>query len=102
MSGKFTKNGELRMNEKEFIMSFQGSLDYVDFLAPIGELRQLFREIDLDGDGWITYKEYFEFLKHFFSYLPQCTVQALSRNPSLATTPMTSPLHSARSNISDN
>jgi hypothetical protein len=24
------------MNEKEFIMSFQGALDYVEFLAPMG------------------------------------------------------------------
>lgn len=46
----FSKSKELFMNEKEFIMSFQGALDYVDFLAPIGELRQVFKEIDTDQD----------------------------------------------------
>jgi hypothetical protein len=46
----FSKSKELFMNEKEFIMSFQGALDYVDFLAPIGEMRQVFKEIDTDQD----------------------------------------------------
>lgn len=90
-SGRFSRSRELLMNRDEFIMSFQGALDYIEFLAPTAELKHLFREIDADRDGWISYKEYFEFLKHFFSYLPACTKQALSNNPSLAGTPLTSP-----------
>lgn len=58
---------------KEFIMVFQGALDYLEFLAPMKELKQLFKEIDTDCDGLITYKEYFNFLTHFFGFLPPST-----------------------------
>jgi hypothetical protein len=98
-SGMFTRSRDLVMNRQEFIMSFQGALDYIEFLAPVAELKQLFREIDANKDGWISYKEYFEFLKHFFSYLPECTKKAITRNPSLVATPNTSPLNSARSGV---
>ena len=74
VKGMYSCGKDRVMNEKEFIMSFQGSLDYVEFLAPMGELKRLFREIDEDCDGWISYKEYFEFLRLFFSYLPKSTV----------------------------
>jgi Ca2+-binding EF-hand superfamily protein len=29
----------------------------------------LFHEIDLDKDGWITYEDYFAFLKEYFGSL---------------------------------
>lgn len=58
-SGMFSRSKELIMNLNEFIMSFQGALDYIEFLAPMGELKQLFKEIDANRDGWISYKEYF-------------------------------------------
>jgi len=54
------------MNLKEFIMTLEDCLKYID-VKPLGkELEVLFSDIDQDNDGWISYKTYFEFLRTYF------------------------------------
>lgn len=38
-------------------------------VAPEDLLSLLFKEIDLDHDGWISYEVYFMFLKYYFGGL---------------------------------
>lgn len=54
------------MNSQEFVLTLTDALSYLKASATEQELRTLFSEIDLDRDGLITYKEYFEFLKLYF------------------------------------
>jgi Ca2+-binding EF-hand superfamily protein len=70
-------------------------------LAPMNELKRLFKEIDTDMDGWISYKEYFEFLKHFFNYLPSSTIEVLKKYPELIETHTESLGHSELSDTED-
>lgn len=57
------------MDVQEFILTLTDALRYLRATASDSELRTLFSEIDLDRDGLISYKEYFEFLKLYFGSL---------------------------------
>ncbi len=64
---KMFSNGENRkMNETEFLLAFGCALQAIKFHISEKDLRELFYEIDMDHDGWVTYSEFFEFLRYFF------------------------------------
>jgi Ca2+-binding EF-hand superfamily protein len=50
----------------EFTRVLEDCLAYVETVPTVEELTILFQEIDLDKDGWISYKTYFEFLTLYF------------------------------------
>lgn len=53
-------NGENRkMNESEFLLAFGSALEAIQFHISEKDLRELFYEIDIDHDGWVTYSEFF-------------------------------------------
>jgi len=62
----FVRGSERMMNLKEFIFTLENSLAYIDIVPTKEELTVLFSEVDLDKDGWISYKHYFEFLMAYF------------------------------------
>ena len=47
------------MNCKEFTMTVEYALSFIDIEPMEGELQALFKDIDQNRDGWITYQEYF-------------------------------------------
>ena len=57
------------MNEEEFAYTLNYCLQFVQLTASQDQIRQLFSEIDLDHDGWISYEVYFFFLKYYFGSL---------------------------------
>lgn len=63
---KFERGDERVMNLKEFIMTLEDCLKYIEVKPINNELEVLFRDIDQDNDGWISYKTYFEFLRTYF------------------------------------
>lgn len=54
------------MNMEEFINTLNYSLGFISCEGTLDEYQQLFRQIDLDFDGWISYEDYFHFLKEYF------------------------------------
>lgn len=54
------------MDCSEFILTLRDALSYLQAEATDDQLKLLFSEIDLNKDGYITYKEYFEFLVLYF------------------------------------
>ena len=54
------------MNQEEFVRTLDYALSFIDIETYEGEAETLFREVDLNKDGWISYQEYFEFLIHYF------------------------------------
>lgn len=57
------------MNQEEFRVTLNYSLDFIQLSASSEEIRNLFDQIDLDHDGWISYEVYFFFLKYYFGSL---------------------------------
>jgi hypothetical protein len=57
------------MNEEEFGFTLNYCLEFLQLSASKEIIRQLFEEIDLDHDGWISYEVYFFFLKYYFGSL---------------------------------
>lgn len=47
-------------------MTINHALNPINIQAPQNVIDLLFREIDLDNSGWITYPVYFLFLKYYF------------------------------------
>ena len=62
----YSKGSERIMNKEEFGYTLNHALEYIQMKATPEIIDRLFREIDLDGDGWITYVVYFLFLKYYF------------------------------------
>ena len=62
----FSQGEARRMNESEFLIAFGSALQIIKFHISEKDLRELFYEIDLDHDGWVTYSQFFEFLRYFF------------------------------------
>ena len=54
------------MNMEEFMNTLNYSLGFISCQGTSDEYQQLFREIDLDFDGFISYEDYFHFLKEYF------------------------------------
>ncbi len=42
------------------------ALSYIDFVPPEEEVNLCFQTVDADQDGWISYEDYFRFLKEYF------------------------------------
>lgn len=62
----FSKGEERKMNQEEFSIALADVLEIVHFSIHQQDLVELFAEIDRDNDSWITYAEFFEFLRIFF------------------------------------
>jgi Ca2+-binding EF-hand superfamily protein len=62
----YERGAERIMKESEFVKTLTYALSFIHFKATDDELKHLFHEVDLDHDGWISYKEYFEFLRAYF------------------------------------
>ena len=61
------KHGAKRiMDLDEFRKTLEDALGYLEAKATSEQLTVLFRDVDLDKDGFLTYKEYFEFLTLYF------------------------------------
>lgn len=66
MRNQFSAGDQLKMNEKEFLTAFGGAMDSIHFHVSEKDLRELFYEIDINKDGWISYAQFFEFQRYFF------------------------------------
>ena len=65
----YSRGYERIMNKSEFGDTLNYALQHIGMQAPPDLISLLFREIDLDGDGWISYTVYFYFLRYYFSSL---------------------------------
>lgn len=63
------------LNLREFVGLMEYGLGFIEVVPEKGELGVLFGEIDLDRDGWITYKQYFEFLIGYFGSKSEVRVE---------------------------
>ena len=54
------------MNMEEFIGTLNNCLSPIRAEGTRPQYEQLFREVDLDRDGIISYEEYFIFLREYF------------------------------------
>lgn len=68
------------MNEEEFGKTLNQALDYINMVAPPEIISLLFKEIDLDHDGWITYVIYFLFLKYYFGSASLARIDTIKDN----------------------
>jgi len=57
------------MNLQEFAQTVEFSLNTIEVYGSKEIYETLFYEVDLDRDGWITYDDYFTFLKEYFGSL---------------------------------
>lgn len=57
--GIYRRGAERIMSGDEFLITLKDALGYLRASASDTDLRQLFTEVDLNNDGYITYKEYF-------------------------------------------
>jgi Ca2+-binding EF-hand superfamily protein len=64
--GTYKRGAERFMSEAEFIHTLTYSFSFIDFKVTEAELKLLFSEVDLDHDGWISYADYFKFLRFYF------------------------------------
>lgn len=54
------------MNEAQFGKTLNYALKVLDIEASPQQISTLFKQIDLDNDGWIPYEIYFLFLMYYF------------------------------------
>lgn len=54
------------MNESEFGVTLNNALSFIDLTASPEQISRLFKQIDLEKTGWISYQIYFLFLKYYF------------------------------------
>jgi hypothetical protein len=64
--GNYTRWDKREMNKNEFSRTLNNALQSISIQAPQQILDLLWKEIDLDNDGWISYEVYFLFLKYYF------------------------------------
>lgn len=57
------------MNLPEFIQTLEYSLNTIEVSGSEEIYQILFQEVDLDGDGFISYEDFFIFLKEYFGSL---------------------------------
>jgi Ca2+-binding EF-hand superfamily protein len=57
------------MNLQEFIQTLEYSLNTIEVSGSQEIYEVLFREVDLDDDGFISYEDFFIFLKEYFGSL---------------------------------
>jgi Ca2+-binding EF-hand superfamily protein len=54
------------MSKDEFIQTIKIGLSVIDFKFNVSYLQDKFSLIDVNQDGYISYEEYFQFLKDYF------------------------------------
>jgi Ca2+-binding EF-hand superfamily protein len=59
------------MNQEEFAATLKYALSFIEIVPSDEILKLLFKEIDLDHDGWISYEVYFLFLRYYFGSLSE-------------------------------
>jgi Ca2+-binding EF-hand superfamily protein len=68
-ASSYVRGAQRQLNLAEFIKTLTYAFSFIEFTVTEAELTLLFSEVDLDHDGWITYQEYFEFLRFYFGSL---------------------------------
>ena len=69
------------MNLAEFMQTMEFSLNPIDAFGSLEIYQLLFSEVDLDKDGYISYEDYFVFLKEYFGTLSAIYDQDPSPKP---------------------
>jgi Ca2+-binding EF-hand superfamily protein len=59
----YQKGAQRIMSEMEFYETIRFALAFVEFLPSESDLRMVFEAVDSDKDGYISYEDYFRFLK---------------------------------------
>ena len=54
------------LNLPEFTQTIKYALSFVEFAPQDSDLRIVFEIVDADKDGFISYEDYFRFLKEYF------------------------------------
>jgi hypothetical protein len=54
------------MNLKEFAETIKYALSFIEFAPQDKDIQMVFEIVDADKDGFISYEEYFRFLKEYF------------------------------------
>lgn len=71
----FERGDQRLLSLKEFGSVMEYGLSFVEVVPMKEEIEQLFGEIDLDRDGWISYKQYFEFLISYFGSKSEAKIE---------------------------
>lgn len=66
MHNTYVRGADRMMNGKEFCVTINYSLSFFEVQADQETLWTLFNDVDRNKDGWISYQEYFEFLRNYF------------------------------------
>ena len=61
--GRYSMGSQRKMNMEEFIVTLDYSLSPIQAEGNRSQYEQLFREVDGNADGIISYEEYFMFLR---------------------------------------
>lgn len=67
----YSRGRERIMNQKEFATTLKYALSFIEIAPSDQILELLFKELDLDQDGWISYEVYFMFLRYYFGGLSE-------------------------------
>lgn len=78
--GYFSRGREFIMNEKEFVGALNQAFGVIRFNGNESDMRQLFRDINTDRSGWISYQQYFEALKDYFGYRLHTNIAVYKRS----------------------
>jgi Ca2+-binding EF-hand superfamily protein len=66
MKNVYKRGRDRVMDEGEFVKTMQDAIGFYEVQAEERVLSRLFSEVDGNRDGWISYQEYFEFLRYYF------------------------------------
>jgi Ca2+-binding EF-hand superfamily protein len=65
----YSRGKDRMMNQAEFETTLNNALAYIQLKATPEQVSRLFKEIDLEKTGWISYEVYFLFLVYYFGSL---------------------------------
>lgn len=66
MHNTYARGAERMMDGREFAVTINYALSFFELQADEETLWTLFSDVDRNRDGWISYQEYFEFLRNYF------------------------------------
>jgi Ca2+-binding EF-hand superfamily protein len=69
------------MDRGEFGFTVNHALNFIQLKAPEDLLDSLFKVVDLDHDGWISYQVYFLFLKFYFGGASIAALETIHTKP---------------------
>lgn len=91
----FSRGDERLINEAEFIRALTQAFSTLKFSFNESDLRQLFRDINISKNGWISYQHYFEALKEYFGYYLNTRIvvyiRSITTEPSVLPKPLPKP-----------